>query len=128
MMMMKATCTTSWRRAQATWSQLWLSSGLSTPSYPSCASSATTVSRCVCSAHLHQNLPVYWSACRIHAGCFRFFVPSRFLWLSLRERRSWPESWSLMESMSLSSPRMTTSRASGTDWCSTLRKTGETVK
>lgn len=46
----------------------------------------------------------------------------RFLWSSSRERKSWPESWSLMGFMSLSSLKMMTSKASGTDWSSTLRK------
>lgn len=46
----------------------------------------------------------------------------RFLWSSSRERRSWPESWSLMDFMWLSSLKMMTLKASGTDWFSTLRK------
>lgn len=120
-MMKRVLCTTSWKRAPATWSQPWLSWGSSTPSSLSFASSATTVSRHVEFFPLRSRKLAY---------IFGVFVwdspvlclPNRFLWLSLRERRSLPESWSLMVSMSLSSLRTMTSRANGTDWCSTHRK------
>lgn len=43
----KVPCITSWKRAQATWSQPWLSLVSSTPSSPFSASSATTASKYV---------------------------------------------------------------------------------
>ncbi len=66
----------------------------------------------------------------LQVWCSLSSVPSmlfRSLWLSSRERRSWPENWSLMVFMSLSSLRTMTSRASGTDWCSTPRKSPVTL-
>lgn len=45
-----------------------------------------------------------------------FTVHIRFRLSSLRERRNWQGSWSLMVFISQNSRRMMTSRASGTDW------------
>lgn len=126
-MMKRVPCTTSWKRAQATWSQPWLSSPWSTPSSLSFVSSATTVSRYVVFALLfpHTSPSTFLCVCLEDSSVPS--VPFRSLWLSSRERRSWPESWSLMVSMSLSSLRKMTSRANGTDWCSTPRKSPVTL-